>query len=249
MYKATELVMTFKKSPLLATTFEVGKSRLEERDELVICVMPCFCGHFADYELHQIHVRVVPQVPFRGHGHHAKQFFPPNVASNRRWKADLLVCVDVREEPCPSQVHDGDPVAVHANPESVVHERQDGSARRMVEGHSVVDGVVRTTVIIVPTGRIRHQQAGSIPMVQTHRVGDMAVQPLGSCGQPDGAGNVQTPSDEGEDVGGELSPVVRQVVARCRHRVNYVIGVLEERASGRQGKCCGRTDKLYKWEI
>ena len=172
-----------------------------------------------------------------------------NLASIWGWKGDKSLGVDVREVPVPVIIDGGDPVAVHANPESVVHERQDGSARRMVEGHGVVDGVVRTTGMIVPMGRIRHQQAGSIPMVQIHRVGDMVVQRLGACGQPDGAGNVQTPSDEGEDVGGELPPAVRQVIARCRHRVNYVIGVLEERASGRQGKCCGRTDKLYKWEI
>ena len=90
-----------------------------------------------------------------------------NATSNRRWKVDYSMGVDVREDPVPVLVDGGEPVAVHANPRSVVaHERQDGSAARMVEGHDVVHHAGPMIGIIVPTGRIRHQQAGFIPMVQ-----------------------------------------------------------------------------------
>jgi hypothetical protein len=57
-----------------------------------------------------------------------------------------------------AQVDGGNPVIIHANPEFVVHEQKDGRASRMVEGNEVEDHVVRSIgIIVVPTGRIRHQ--------------------------------------------------------------------------------------------
>ena len=40
-------------SPFLATASPVGECLVEQGNELVICVMPAFCGHFADYDLLQ----------------------------------------------------------------------------------------------------------------------------------------------------------------------------------------------------
>jgi hypothetical protein len=57
-----------------------------------------------------------------------------------------------------TQVDGSDPGIVHANPESVVHERENGRASGMVEGNEVEDRVVRSIgIIVVLTGRIRHQ--------------------------------------------------------------------------------------------
>ena len=202
--------------------------------------MSSFCGHVADYNLPQKHGRPAHQVPFSSRVRQAGAIIAPNVASTRRRKVDYLAGVDVGEAPVPAHVDGGDPVAVHANPRSVVaHERQDGSAARMVEGHDIVRHAGPMIGIIVPTGRIRHQQAGSIPLLHTHCVGDLAVQLFGACGQPDCAGNVQTLSDEAKQVEGELRPDVVQIGARCRRRFQMDLGwwgVLEERASGMQGK-------------
>ena len=57
--------------------------------------------------------------------------------------------VDVREDPVPALVDGGEPVAVHANPESVIHEWQYGGAPRMVEGHHVVHRVVHTIYFLL----------------------------------------------------------------------------------------------------
>ena len=115
-----------------------------------------------------------------------------NATSNHRWKVDYSMGVDVREDPVPVLVDGGEPVAVHAKPESVVHERQYGGAPRMVEGHQVVHRVMHTIyflliiVLIEPIIWLRHQQAGFIPMVQapsrTFVVADPLVQLLGACG-------------------------------------------------------------------
>ena len=44
--------------------------------------------------------------------------------------------VDVHKAPlAPTMIGVGDPVAVHAKPFSVVHERQGDKTARMVEGH------------------------------------------------------------------------------------------------------------------
>jgi hypothetical protein len=90
----------------------------------------------------------------------------PNVASTRWWKVDLSAGVQVRQKPVVAQVDGSESVAVHANLESVVHEWTDDRVSGMVKGNEVEDHVVRSNgIIVVPTGRIRHQQAGSIPMV------------------------------------------------------------------------------------
>jgi hypothetical protein len=84
----------------------------------------------------------------------------------------------------------------------------------MVERHDVVHRVTHSIFIIVRTGKIRHQQSWSTPMMQTH---DRATQLLGACGQPDGAGNVQTLSDLVEEVIADLAPVTVLVVLDLRH--------------------------------
>jgi hypothetical protein len=69
-------------------------------------------------------------------------------------------------------VDSGEPVAVHANPEHFVHERQDDGAPRVVDGHHVIHRVVLTIfpllvpVVIEPVSRLRYQQAGYIPIVE-----------------------------------------------------------------------------------
>jgi hypothetical protein len=53
-----------------------------------------------------------------------------------------------------------------------VHERQDGSAPSVVEGHHVVHPVMITIfhhlflVVIEPMCRLRHQQAGYVPIME-----------------------------------------------------------------------------------
>ena len=57
-------------------------------------------------------------------------------------------------------------------------------------------------------------------VVGAFATGDLAVEVLGACGHPDGAGNVQTNSDFVEDLVDDLAPVaVSPVVPRISHRV------------------------------
>src|SRR4051794_30073919 len=105
------------------------------------------------------------------------------------WKGDNSPGVDVREVPVPAIVDGGNLVAVHAKPESVVHERQNGSVPRTVEEHHVVHRVVQTIfsrivpVFINPTSRLRHQQAGFIPTeLITFTIADPLVQLPRACG-------------------------------------------------------------------
>jgi hypothetical protein len=84
----------------------------------------------------------------------------------------LSLGVDIHEEPDLDPVVGGELVAIHANLEPFVHERQDGGASRVVEGHHVIHSIVLTIfhrlvpVVIEPMSRLRHQQAGYIPMVE-----------------------------------------------------------------------------------
>ena len=137
-----------------------------------------------------------------------------HLASIWGWKGDKLLGVDVREVPVPVIIDGGDPVAVHANPEPVVHERQNGCVLRTVEGHHVVHRVVQTIfsclvpVLIDPTSRLRHQQAGFIPTeLITFTIADPLVQLPRACGKPDGADNVYFLSDDVDGVTVENLPV------------------------------------------
>ena len=137
-----------------------------------------------------------------------------NLASIWGWKGDKSPGVDVREVPIPATVDRGDPVAVHANPESVVHERQNGGVPRTVEGHHVIHCVVQmifsrlVPVLIDPTSRLGHQQAGFIPTeLITFTIADPLVQLPRACGKPDGTGNVYFLSDEVGGVTVENLPV------------------------------------------
>jgi len=192
------------KCPLLATTFQVGDSIVEQGDELVICVLSGLCGHFTDYDLQQL-------VGGRY-----------NVGSDGWWKFNLSLGVDVREEQAPALVEDGEPAPIHANPHSFAHEQQNGGggATRMIDGHGAVHRTVRIMGIIVPTVWDRHQQAGSSKIVQTD---DLAVEVLGACCRPDGGGNVQTLGDLVEEVVVDLAPVAVLLDAtRIRHSVGWV---------------------------
>jgi hypothetical protein len=86
-----------------------------------------------------------------------------DIASSRRWKIDLLLGVDVHEAPVPMLVEGGESVAVNANPDTFIHEWQDGGTPRLVEGHHVVHYVMLTIfprlipVVIEPMSRLRHQ--------------------------------------------------------------------------------------------
>ena len=48
-------------SPHLATALQVGDFTVEQGDDLVICVMSSFCGHFSDYDLQQLNTCTRPQ--------------------------------------------------------------------------------------------------------------------------------------------------------------------------------------------
>ena len=84
------------KSPLLATTFQICESILEQGDELVIFEMSSFGGHFADYNLQQ-----TQDLP-GGHEVCFTRIAIPinirtmhNVVGPRRWKLDFSLGIDV----------------------------------------------------------------------------------------------------------------------------------------------------------
>lgn len=80
--------------------------------------------------------------------------------------------------------------------------------------------------------------------------GDLTEELLEACGQPDGAGEVQTHSDSVQEVVDDLGPVaIPPVEPPIRHRVrmdwgaradlSVIVGVfLENTASGMQGYSC-----------
>jgi hypothetical protein len=159
--RVPEMVRVPQKSPPFTAAFQVGDCIIEQGNELVICVVSIFCGHFADYYLQQLKAWTpILVVHSRTHIHIS------------RWKINLSLSVDIHVAPVPVPVEGGEPVDVHANPDPFMHEWQNDGTPRMVEGHHIVHPIVLTIfgrlipVVIEPMSRLRHQWEGYISMVE-----------------------------------------------------------------------------------